>query len=99
MAKKNRSRSKKSVSSAKPRSYSQLYKGDNTVPTTARDAAPSVAATAATKSASSDAVSVEQSDDRSNWRSEYAYVVKDMRMLTIVSAVLFALIIVAGFFM
>ena len=91
MAKKNRTRSKKKISSAKPRSYSQLYKNDKTVPT-ASSAAPAQA-----KEPAPQAVEVE-SDDRSNWKNEYAYVVRDMRMLTIVSVALFALIIIAGFF-
>ena len=93
MAKKNRSRSKKSVSSAKPRSYSQLYKNDNTIPATANNTA-----TAAAEKKSATPTADVQTDDRSNWKNEYAYVVQDMRMLTIVSVVLFALIIVAGFF-
>ena len=90
--KKNRSRSKKSVSSAKPRSYSQLYKNDHTIP------AASSAATIAVEKKPATPVADVQTDDRSNWKNEYAYVVQDMRMLTIVSVVLFALIIVAGFF-
>ncbi len=91
MAKKNRSRSKKSISSTKPRSYSQLYKNDNTIP------AVSSVATTTEKKVDTPTPEV-QSDDRSNWKSEYAYVVRDMRMLTIVSVALFVLIIVAGFF-
>lgn len=92
MAKKNRSRSKKSVSSAKPRSYSQMYKNDKTVPSPVESKSTTTAKKAATPAPEA------PTDDRSNWRNEYAYVIKDMRMLTIVSVVLFALIIVAGFF-
>jgi len=92
MAKKKRTRSKKSVSSAKPRSYSQMYKNDKTVPAPVE----SKAVTPAKKAA--EPTPEVQTDDRSNWSSEYAYVVQDMRMLTIVSVALFALIIIAGFF-
>lgn len=79
------------VSSGRPRSYSELYKGDTTrtavtptVGTTprrvvvAREVAPAVA--------------------NRHWRDEYTYVAGDLAKLGIVSAILFGVIIISGFF-
>lgn len=87
--KKTSSTKKPSTSAARPRSYSDLYKADKTrtvsvVTTPNRKLATSTAATASTESV--------------NWREEYAYVVRDLRTLGIVSAALFGIIIIAGFF-
>jgi len=87
MAKKKRSRSKQSVSSAKPRNYSAMYKGDNTVPQVKSEASESTPGAATEKTDS----------DQVDWKGEYAYVSRDLRMLTIVSVVLFAVIIGIGF--
>lgn len=87
MAKKKRSRSKQSVSSAKPRNYSEMYKDDNTVPQVQSSDSESTAASPAEKKGS----------DQVDWKGEYAYVFRDLRVLTIVSVVLFALIIGVGF--
>lgn len=87
MAKKKRSRSKQSVSSAKPRNYSEMYKDDNTVPQV--QSSDSKSATAS--------VTEKTSSDQVDWKGEYAYVFRDLRTLTIVSVVLFALIIGIGF--
>ena len=87
MAKKKRSSSKQSVSSAKPRNYSDMYKGDTTVPQP-KD----------TGSARSQTQTVEKKgSDQVDWKNEYAYVFSDLRVLSIVSVVLFALIIGLGF--
>lgn len=87
--KRNISTKKQSVSSARPRSYSELYKDDRT-------RAPQVYNTP-TKTA----VAVHESTASTqtmNWREEYAHVVRDLRTLLIVSGVLFAIIIITGFF-
>ncbi len=76
------------ISSGRPRSYGEMYKNDTTrqqvapVSTTNARAAAPVAATAET----------------ANWRSEYDYVLRDLRTLIIVSVILFAVIIIASFF-
>lgn len=73
---------KPGASAARPRSYSELYKGDKT-----RTAQVVTTATSATAS-----------PEVMNWREEYAYVVRDLRTLGLVSAVLFGAIIIVGFF-
>lgn len=86
MAKKKRS-SKQSVSSAKPRNYSAMYKDDNTVPQTKR-----------ADDAQTDApVTEKKGRDQVDWKNEYAYVFSDLRVLSVVSVVLFAVIIGIGF--
>lgn len=81
--------SKKSVSSARPRSYSDLYKDDKTV-------TPQVSTTPTKKVATVQPVAA--AVQPMNWREEYAHVVRDVRTLLLVSAVLFAIIIIIGFF-
>lgn len=80
---------KQSISSARPRSYSELYKDDKSraaqVYTTPTPKASSVQELNTTATAV-------------NWREEYAHVVRDLRTLLIVSAALFAIIIITGFF-
>lgn len=79
---------RQSISSGRPRSYGEMYKNDTTrqqvapVVTSTRTAATSTAATAETV----------------DWHSEYDYVLRDLRTLIIVSVVLFAIILAAGFF-
>lgn len=80
---------KQSISSARPRSYSELYKDDKsratqvyTTPTPKTNSGQELNTTAAAV----------------NWREEYAHVVRDLRTLLIVSAALFAIIIITGFF-
>jgi len=41
---------------------------------------------------------VSRSSEAVDWKSEYAYVLSDLRLLGIVSASLLAIIVVAGFF-
>ena len=89
--KKNK-RGKKQRSSANPRNYSAIYKDDRSnVPTeTAVSDEAAVAAVPKTNGS--------KGSDTVDWKSDYAYVVKDLRQLTIVSIVLFAVIIGIGFF-
>lgn len=88
---KKRTRSKSSISTARPRSYSEMYKNDTTVPaqavTTSTVAKTSEARYTPTKSAAD-----------IDWNEEYKYVFSDLRMLLIVSVILIAIIILAGFF-
>ncbi|MEZ4861902.1 MAG: hypothetical protein R3C14_11360 [Caldilineaceae bacterium] len=80
---------KRSISSARPRSYSELYKDDKSrTPVTPTTKAPKAVTTAP----------VNTPAKLENWREEYDYVIRDLRTLTVVSGVLFAVIIVAGFF-
>jgi len=81
--------SKKSVSSARPRSYSDLYKND-------KSSAPQVYTAPAQKAGVTREVAAPAS--AVNWREEYAHVVRDLRTLLIVSGALFAIIIITGFF-
>ena len=74
-----RARDRRSISTSRPRSYSQMYKKD-AVGASPQPVAPTpVAATAA---------------ETVDWTHEYAYVAHDLRRLGIVSAILLALIIV-----
>lgn len=87
--KKKSNLSKKSVSSARPRSYSELYKND-------KSSAPQVYSAPAQKAVAT--YDVAAPAPAVNWREEYAHVVRDLRTLLIVSAALFAIIIISGFF-
>ena len=79
---------KQSVSSGQPRSYGELYKGDATRTVSVVNTAPRKAV-----------VTKELTGTPAlNWREEYAYVASDLTQLAIVSAVLFGVIIVSGFF-
>jgi hypothetical protein len=80
---------KQSVSSARPRSYSELYKADKT-------GAPQVYNAPTKKAAATQEIAAPAQS--LNWRAEYAHVIRDVRTLLIVSAVLFAIIIITGFF-
>lgn len=85
-----RSRERRSISSARPRNYSDFYKNDQsgaTQPTgaTSASSAPVVASTA-------------RGSHAVDWTNDYAYVVHDLRKLLLVSGVLFALILIASFF-
>ena len=86
--KRNISAKKQSISGARPRSYSELYKDDKT-----RGA--QVPITPTNKVVAQEAVASTQTLD---WRKEYAHVVRDLRTLLLVSGALFAIIIITGFF-
>lgn len=84
--KKKRTASKRpSANQGQPRSYSEMYKGETARP----QAIPT-----ANRPAPVAPVAVESAD----WGTEYQHVLGDLRLLLIVSAVLFAIIIVTGFF-
>lgn len=92
--KRNISAKKQGISSAQPRSYSDLYKDDKarTVQTYNAPAKNASAKRAvAVQEAAAPAPVV-------NWRVEYAHVIRDVRTLLLVSGVLFAIIIIIGFF-
>ncbi|MCX6049921.1 MAG: hypothetical protein NT075_32895 [Chloroflexi bacterium] len=89
---KKRVRTKSTMTAGRPRSYSDLYKNDNVVPATQ----PGVATPA--KPATSRRYMAPKSPEVTDWKSEYLYVMKDLRLLGIVSVSLIAIIIVAGFF-
>jgi hypothetical protein len=78
-----RNRDRKSISTVRPRNYSDLYKNSaaTQVATTPTNVAPAL-------------MTVEIVD----WKHEYAHVASDLRRLLLVSTVLFAAIIVAGIF-
>lgn len=82
MAAKKRSKSKRKASGA-PRSYSQLYKGDNQIQT---PAAPV-----------KEQVSTPVKEPEENWSQEYGYVMRDLRALAFVSVVVITLMIGVGF--
>ena len=88
---KKRTRSKSSLSSARPRSYSDLYKHDNTVP------APTTTTAAVSRTAEPRYAAV-KSAETVDVKSQYAYVISDLRLLLIVSAVLVGVIFVAKLF-
>ncbi len=71
-----------------PRNYSQLYKDDNSKLEVVPASASSLAEIGAGVKKGSEAV---------DWTSEYAYVIGDLRVLLMVSAVLFVVMIGAGF--
>jgi hypothetical protein len=79
-----RSRDRKSISTVRPRNYSDLYKNSSAmqVAPAPTSAAPGVALTS----------------EIVDWKHDYAYVANDLRRLLIVSAVLFTAIILAGIF-
>ena len=79
---------RQSISSGRPRSYGEMYKNDTT-----RQQSTPVATSTRT------ATPVAATTETVNWRSEYDYVLRDLRTLIIVSVILFAAIIVASFFM
>lgn len=86
-------RPSKGRSAANPSNYSQLYKQSeqNVLQSTAQ----STAATSAVLQSAASPRTSEQVD----WKTEYGYVFKDLRYLLIVSAILFAAIVVLGFFL
>lgn len=87
--KRNISAKKQGISSAQPRSYSELYKDDKsrTAPTYSTPAKKAVAVQ-----------EVAAPTPVLNWRDEYGHVIRDVRTLLLVSGVLFAIIILIGFF-
>lgn len=80
---------KQGMSSASPRSYSALYKDDKT-------RSVQVYSTTSKKIGSTD--DVRSAAPIINWRDEYAHIMRDLRRLLLVSAALFGIIIITGFF-
>lgn len=80
-------RTRKGKSSARPSSYSQLYKSSaDRVVTKAVVEEPAKAQSL-------------RSSENVDWKQEYGYVFSDLRKLFIVSAILFAGIVIIGFFL
>lgn len=84
--KKKRTTKRQSISSGNPRSYGDIYRGD-----TVRQQPAAVP----TKVSTTTVPAATQSAD---WRAEYDYVLRDLRTLLLVSAILFGIIIIVGFF-
>lgn len=84
--KKSAAPKRRSISSGNPRSYGEMYKGDRAVPPTVNTPRSAPVQTISAPEASV------------NWRQEYDYVIRDLRTLGIVTTTLFAVIIIAGFF-
>lgn len=83
----------KGRSAANPSNYSQLYKQSeqNRLQAVAR------AAEAASGTASTSVV--QRSSEEVDWKTEYGFVFTDLRRLLVISAALFAAIILIGFFL
>lgn len=86
--KKKKTPKRQSISSGRPRSYGEMYKNE-----TSRQQSTPVAASTTTgvTNPTTTATTVE-------WRTEYSHVLRDLKTLLSVSAVLFIVIIIAGFF-
>lgn len=82
----SKKKSKQKRSSGNPSNYSALYKGDASG--VAKAAPPPVTEPVAATAAKT-----------VNWQEEYGYVFKDLRTLLLVSLLLFAGILVIGFFL
>lgn len=80
-----RTRERRSISTGRPRNYSDLYKNDHSGVAVVSRPSPNV--TVAPREAAT-----------IDWSKEYSYITEDFRRLLIVSAILFGLIIAAGFF-
>lgn len=94
MAKQTKSRRPAGMSKAQPRSYSELY-GNRETPATS---APKPASATPSRRKVEEVVS-QRGSGTVNWASEYGNVLGDVRQLLIISAALFALMIVLGYVM
>ena len=92
MAKQTKSRRSGGMSKAQPRSYSELY-GNRETPISS--APKPVSATPSLRKV--EEVVSQHGSDTVNWASEYGNVLGDVRQLLIISAALFALMIVLGY--
>jgi len=81
-----------SLSKSRPRSYGEMYKNETTIQQ------PMVTSTSKASSATTKAGSAATVTEAQDWRVEYSHVMRDLRTLLVVSAVLFAVILVSGFF-
>lgn len=83
-----RTRERRSISTGRPRNYSDLYKNDHSGVTLTNAALGGTTTSGATLPAKETVI---------DWSKEYAHITEDFRRLLIVSAILFGLIIAAGF--
>lgn len=81
MAKTQSKRRRNSRSRGNPRNYSQIYKDDNSAPAA---------------SAAADKPTPVDKDEPVDWTGEYGYVLQDLRLLAIVSILIFVGMIGAG---
>ncbi len=95
VSKSNRDASTKrrsSVSSVSPRSYGDMFKdqaGSNSIPTPSTGGKKTRAAAAASASL--------KGSESVNWENDYTYVINDLKWLLVLSGVLLAAIVAAGF--
>ncbi len=89
MAANNPKRTAKGRSSANPTNYSKLYKQSN------ENVAQNISVQAPATALSTG----QRTSAEVDWRTEYGFVFSDLRKLFIVSAMLFVVIVVLGFFM
>jgi len=94
MAKQTKSRRSAGMSKTQPRSYSELYGNRDT-----RVAPSAAAATPTRRKAQAEEVALKRGSDTVDWKNEYSSVLGDVRQLLIISAALFALMIVLGYVM
>ncbi len=83
-------RSQRSISTGRPRSYSELYKNEPTA---------TVSPTGLTtgKRSNDSHVLVVKTPEVVDWKHQYGYVLSDLRRLLIVAVALIAIIVVVGF--
>ena len=95
MAKQTKSRRPAGMSKAQPRSYSELYGNRDT-----RIASPSAATTTATPARpkkQTEETAPQRGSDTVDWTKEYSQNLGDVRQLLVISAALFALMVVLGY--
>lgn len=85
-----RNRERRSISSARPRNYSDFYKNDQSGAT--QPVAPG------SNNPTPVASMTARGSNTVDWTKDYGYVAHDLRKLLLVSGVLFALILIASFF-
>ena len=86
----NKPKPSKGRSAANPSNYSQLYK---------QSEQNILQSTAAAPAAAVQPVTAPRTSEQVDWKTEYGYVFKDLRYLLLISAILFAAIVVIGFFL
>ncbi len=86
----NNPKPSKGRSAGNPSNYSQLYKQSEQNVLQSTVAAPATVVQPAVAPRTSEQI---------DWKAEYGYVFKDLRYLGIVSGILFATIVVIGFFL
>ncbi len=94
MAKQTKSRRPAGKSNAQPRSYSELYGNRDT-----RIGTAATPATTTRRKAQVEEAAPKRSVDKVDWKTEYSQVLGDVRQLLLISAALFALMVILGFVM